>query len=211
MRKSFAALLFAMVLASAPAVVRGDGMPSPEHSIVSWSLGEGQSATLLVMPDGAGPPFTAARDPGGAVIDATIRLVLKDYDGNLITAFAAEDMWIESLDRGLVCCAGGSSADHNTGMNGSTTWTLPRRAGGQSQALCRVLVNGQPVTGGIDPPLHFNSPDLDGDLAVTLTDIGLFADAYFGGYAFAADLQFNGALNLGDIGVLAGAVGANCP
>lgn len=211
MWKIFPALLLATVLASAPAVVRGDGFPSPEHSIVSWSLGEGQSATLLVMPDGGGPPFTAARDPGGAVVDATIRLVLKDYSDALIANFAAEDMWIESLDQGLVFCAGGSRADHNTDMQGITSWTLPRRAGGWSQAQCRVIMNGQPVTGGIDPALHFNSPDLDGDLEVTLTDIGLFAEAYFGDYAFAADLQFNGAVNLGDIGVLAGAVGAGCP
>jgi len=152
MGKSFAALLLATVLASAPAVVRGDGMPSPEHSIVSWNLGEGQSATLLVMPDGGGPPFTAARDPGGAVVDATIRMVLKDYSGALIANFAAEDMWIESLDQGLVFCAGGSRADHNTDMHGVTSWTLPRRAGGWSQTQCRVIMNGQPVTGGIDPP-----------------------------------------------------------
>jgi hypothetical protein len=137
--------------------------------------------------------------------------VLKDSSDLLIVNFAAEDMWIESLDQGLVCCAGGNRADHNTSLDGSTSWILPRRAGGWSQASCRVFVNGLPVTGGIEPPLHFNSPDLDGDLAVSLTDIGLFAEVYFGGYGFAGDLYFDGAVDLGDIGVLAGAVGAGCP
>lgn len=211
MWKSFAALLLAASVSAAPAVVRGDGIPSPEHSLVSCSLAEGQSATLLVVPDGSGPSFTAARDPGGAAVDATIRLVLKDYEGNLIPAFAVEDMWIESLDEGLVCCAGGGRADHNTDANGSTTWTAPLRAGGRSQSVCRVFMNGLPVTGGIEPMVHFNSPDLDGDLAVTLTDIGLFADVYFGDYSFAGDLYFDGAVDLGDVGVLAGAVGADCP
>ncbi len=213
MRMIPATAVLSLILIAGPAQVRGDGMPSPELSTVSWELGAGQSAILLVVPDGDGPAFTAARDANGAEVDATIRLVLRDGSGFPIAMFPAEDMWIESADQGLVFCAGGGSADHWTDALGSTTWSLPRRAGGHSQTSCRVFVNGLPVTGGINPELHFNSPDINGDLYVNLLDVAAFTRDYYGAYEFRSDLARDAVLNLADVAVMVAYIhiGAGCP
>lgn len=197
-------------ICAAPAIVCGDGGPQPDLSIVSCELAAGQTATLLVVPDGTGPAFTEARDPAGVIVNATVRLTLNAMFGLPVANFPAEDMWIGSDDGGLACCAGGGRPDRNTDRYGITEWTFPQRAGGHSQASCRVYVNGLIVTGGTMPALHFNSPDMNGDLAVTLADVPQFALGYFGPYAFASDLQQDGAVNLGDIVVLARSIGAGC-
>lgn len=186
-------------------------VPDLDQSIVTWGLGAGQSATLLVLPDGSGPAFTAARIPGGMTVDATIQMTLIDSCGYPICCFPREDMWLESQDYGLVLCAGGSIADHNTNQYGQTEWTLPLKAGGHSQAACQVLVNGMALPGSVALPLHFVSPDLNGDRDVSLIDLVVFAEAYFGAYTFAADLRADGVIDLSDIPVLAAGMGAECP
>ena len=102
-------------------------------------------------------------------------------------------------------------ADRNTDAFGRTVWSQPLRAGGHSPGSCAVVIGGSPVSGAMTLPLLFNSPDLNGDLVVSLVDVGMFATVYFGSYSFAADLRADGMLNLGDIGVLAGGMGAECP
>lgn len=185
------------------------GIPDLSQSLVTWGLGAGESATLLVLPDGSGAPLTAALRPGGLLVDATIHLTLIDGCGDPICCFPREDMWLESQDRGLVVCAGGSIADRNTGPDGQTEWTLPLKAGGHSQADCQVVVNAWILSGSV--PLHFNSPDLNGDRAVSLIDVASFARAHFGPYSFAADLRVDGVLNLSDIAVMARGAGTDCP
>lgn len=203
-------LTVSLLFVASPSLVKGTGIPSPELSTVSWNAGAAPSATLLVLPDGTGPAFAAARTADGQVVDATVSLVLRDYQGMLIAAFPAEDLWIESGDGGLVFCIWGNRADSFTDAQGRTSWALPRRAGGHSEAPCHVFVNAQRVTGGIEPALHFNSPDLDGDLDVDLADVSAFAASYFGAYAPGADLHFDGAVNISDITVLARAIGVSC-
>ena len=204
-------LVAAFLAAGAALACDGTGIPDLDQSIVSWGLPGGYSATLLVVPDGSGPAFTGARLSNGTLVDATITLTMVDACGDLICCVPAEDMWLESQDQGLVLCAGGSIADHNTSQLGRTEWTAPLKAGGHSQSACRVLVNGIALPGSIALPLHFNSPDLNGDRAVSLTDIPLFAAAYYGPYAFAADLHADGHIDLADIPLLAQAMGAHCP
>ena len=204
-------LMAAWFVAGAALACEGTGIPDLDQSIVSWGLPAGESATLLVVPDGSGPRVTGARRSNGMLVDATITLTMIDACGDLICCFPAEDMWLESQDQGLVLCAGGSIADHNTSQLGQTEWTAPLKAGGHSQAACRVLVNGIALPGSIALALHFNSPDLNGDRVVSLTDIPLFAAAFHGPYAFAADLHFDGNINLTDIPLLARAMGAHCP
>lgn len=201
------------MLATGFAFACGDtGLPDLGLSVVTWHAGSGSSATLLVVPDGSGSPLTAARRPSGMLVDATIELLMVDACGDIIVNFPGEDIWLESTDHGLSLCAGGSVADHNVDMQGRTEWTQPLRAGGHSQATCQVFINGMAVANGGALPLHFNSPDLNGDRVVSLVDIVLFAEAYSRGtYAFEADLHADGAVNIADIGVLAAGVGAGCP
>ena len=87
----------------------------------------------------------------------------------------------------------------------------PLRAGGASQALTQIMINGVPLwtTAGFN--LHHNSPDITGDLAINLADVSLFAVDYHTGYTFRSDLFADGVLSITDLGRLATAVGANCP
>lgn len=204
--------LVTMLATGAALACEGTGLPDLDLCVVTWHAGSGTTATLLVVPDGSGAPLTAARRPDGMLVDATIELLMVDACGDFIFNFPSEDLWLESTDDGLALCAGGSVADHNVDRQGRTVWTQPLRAGGHSQAACQVLINGLPVAGGGGLPLHFNSPDLNGDRGVSLVDIVLFAEAYsLGSYVFAADLHADGAVNIADIGVMAAGVGAGCP
>lgn len=208
-----ALLVTAMMLAAGTTLGCGDvGLTDLNLSIVEWSPGASVAATLLVVPDGSGSPLTAARGPAGQPVDATIGLTLKDGCGDVIANFPREDMWLDSSDQGLAVCPGGSVADHQTDLQGHTTWTLPLRAGGHSAAGCRVLVNGYVVTSSGPLPLRFNSPDLNGDRVAGLADVARFAADYFSGTnPFEADLFADGVVNIADIGVLAAGMGRGCP
>jgi hypothetical protein len=72
---------------------------------------------------------------------------------------------------GLAACNGGTTADQSTDENGQTFWLQPLRAGGCSVGeMTMVLVAGTPLVGpGL--PVVFRGPDLNGDLAVNLSDI----------------------------------------
>ena len=100
-----------------------------------------ETAVVLVLPDGSGTPLTAARLPFGE-IDATVTLRVLDCTGLPVPNYPAEDMWLESADGGLAMCAGGTTADANTDANGEAFWVQPLHAGGSSQALTVVMLNG---------------------------------------------------------------------
>ena len=59
--------------------------------------------------------------------------------------------------------------------------------------------------------MWFNSPDINGDLAINLTDVTLFAADFFGPYAYRSDFNWDGAINLLDVTVLSGSMGITCP
>ena len=60
--------------------------------------------------------------------------------------------------------------------------------------------------------MAFNSPDLNGDRMVNLSDVQIFASDFFGGvYMFRSDLYYDNMVNLSDIVQLSRGVGANCP
>ncbi len=58
--------------------------------------------------------------------------------------------------------------------------------------------------------LWFNSPDIDGSLSVDLADIPYLAADYQGPYNYRSDFDFDGAIGLTDIAVMAGALGVAC-
>ena len=84
-------------------------------------------------------------------------------------------MWIAAIDGGMVSCGGGGLGipDRDTDAEGTTEWRLPPRAGGWSNAGCRVYINGDALSRYPQLPLHFNSPDLSGDLVVSLIGRGV--------------------------------------
>jgi hypothetical protein len=166
---------------------------------------------MFNIPNGGGSAFTGA-SIGGVEVDATITLTLVDGGDVPIANYPFEDCWIESADSGMAACTGGSTADFNTNANGVTVWVTPLQAGGSSEALTVVMVAGSALTSSAGLAISHNSADLNGDGAVNLTDVPLFAGDFYGGsYAFRSDFAFDGSVNLSDVVKLAQALGANCP
>lgn len=194
------------------------GVPSLDLSTVECAYEGDEILSLYVLPDGSGQNLSQAllpNDPDGGPLvttDATITLTLRDSAGYPIVYFPAEDLWIESSNGGMARCPGGSIAEANTDYDGQTRWSGSFRAGGWSTGSLQVYVNGSPVTDGA-VAIRVNSPDIDGNLSVDLADVAVFASHYFGfdHYDYSCDYNFDGALNLSDIALLANGVGTVCP
>lgn len=203
--------ILALTIVTGAATAQTDGIPDlgPSYAYLAYD-GPG-TPTLLATPGGTGATLTQAFLPDGTVVDATITLVLLDVNEFAIANYPWEDLWLQSSDGGVALCPGGTTADTNTDPLGETRWILPLRAGGWSETLTQVLINGDPLTSAPGLALNVNSPDLNGDLAVDLGDVILFAGDYFGAFAFRADLHRDGVLNLSDVGVLAAGFGSTCP
>jgi hypothetical protein len=188
----------------------------PDVNNCAANSGHAGFAVLMNVPNGNGSPFDEAfpilSAPGVLPVvytDATITVVVNDGVPAPIVNYPFEDIWLESVDNGMVACTGGATADASTDAAGMTQFLTPLQAGGWSQANCQVLINGNAIPGTI--ALGFNSPDIDGSGAVNLTDVQLFASDFFGPYAYRSDLYYDSAVNLSDLPLLAAAFGAACP
>jgi hypothetical protein len=188
------------------------GVPSLDASTASIAYAGPGVPTLLVTPDGSGNPFTEAQIETGNPVDATVTLYLRDGLGSAIVSFPWEDIWLEADDDGLVSCTWGVNPDHNTDQAGMTQWISPAEAAGYSESVVRVIVNGSALTSNNGLPLNFNSPDINADGIVNLSDIsGFTSDFYSGQNSFRSDFFRDGVLNLSDIYLFAVHFGATCP
>jgi hypothetical protein len=172
-----------------------------------------EPVSVYVVPNGGGDPLTLAFGFGGTRIDATITLFMLDINDNPIPYYPQEDIWLES-DGDFVFCPAGTLADGNTDANGITHFTQPLQAGGASQPEggwgTMVMISGQ----ALEQPgfeIDFNSADINGDLAVNLSDLVLLAQDREGSYQYRSDLYWDGAINLSDVVLLARGYGADCP
>jgi hypothetical protein len=139
---------------------------------------------ILIVPDGSGMAFAEARTSDGAVVDATVHVQVVGVDefGPLGPAcqYPREDIWLEPEGDGPGGCefAHVAVADAPTDQDGWTMFSMAPRAGGWSRADVTVVVGGIPATGSPyylpSLPIYFNSPDLDGDLQVDLSDVVVF-------------------------------------
>ena len=168
--------------------------------------------SIYSLPGQGGDPLTSALLFGGALTDATITVTVVDIFMDPWPFFPAEDIWLEA--DGCSRCPAGSIADHSTEWNGETTITGPVGFGGAIDPdgirWANVFVNGEPILQpGFD--IRFNSPDLNGDLRVDLTDVVLFAGDYFGAYHYRSDFHWDGVLNLADVVLMARGWGSVCP
>ncbi|MDX2472329.1 MAG: hypothetical protein QNL91_01345 [Candidatus Krumholzibacteria bacterium] len=60
--------------------------------------------------------------------------------------------------------------------------------------------------------ISYNSPDINGDGVVNLTDVPLFAGDFHGGaYDFRSDFHYDGIVNLSDVVHMAQGLGSSCP
>lgn len=189
------------------------GVPDMGNSEGSMPNYAGLDPVMLFnLPGGTGSTFANAQLPDGSTVDATIEVVLRDGNNDIIPDFPAEDLWLASADDGMVACIGGASADGDTDEFGVTDWSTALAAGGSSLANTYIMVSGDALTGvGSEFALHFNSADMDGSGDVLLNDVGAFSTVFYGAYDFSADFFFDGVVNLSDVGRLAQGVGSACP
>ena len=186
-----------------------------EYSIAATAAPAGVTPVLYNLPDGTGALFTQACRPTGATVDATITLTVYDAGMSPVANVPATEMWLEkeivSGTGNFVACLGGTMADGPTNALGVTHWVQPLHAGGWSTAKTLVVINGAPLVTNTGLVLSHNSADLNGDGAVNLADVPLFAADFYGSYRFRSDLRYDHAVNLSDIPRLAGALGVGCP
>lgn len=176
--------------------------------------------SVLVTPLGTGPPLNACYSEDGYLVDATITLRLVTLDYTPIANFPPEDIWLESQEPQQHICGSGFSPDGPSGADGLVTFSGPLAGGGWHDGPTYVYVNGNPAYDPTDYPwywehpplpLHFNSPDIDGDGLVNLADLSLLASDFFGQFHYRSDFNHDGVLNLSDIGNFAINVGTGCP
>lgn len=181
------------------------GVPDPGKSEVSTAGG-----AVTITPAGNGQSLLSR----GAGIDVTVR----DANGLPIPTYPGQDIWVDDAGSGDInLCQGGSAADADTDANGFTTITGIISGGGNTQAGMSVYVSGVALTltvDGVDTviDLDVNSPDINGDRVVDLSDISIFSgDLAPPATAFRSDFNHSGNVDLSDISLFSGWIGEVCP
>lgn len=209
LRKITGLAVCALIIGSAALAVAG--VPDLQQSTAVRAYAGIETVSVYSLPNGGGRAFTAAFLPGGSAADATVTLTLRDGLGVPIVGFPFQDMWLESADNGMIPCGGNATANQNTDEFGVTFWTNPLFAGGQSSALCLVMVNGDALTSNSGLQISFNSADINGDGIVNLSDGGFFTQNLFGAYSYRSDFNYDSSVNVSDAGFMASGLGAVCP
>jgi hypothetical protein len=198
LRKLVGLLACTLILGSSFAMA---GVPDLDESTASLATG-GTNLVLYNRLDGTGNGFEFARDNTGAVHSAVVTLYVRDASTAPVVAYPAEDMWLISADAapgGLSPCPGGNIADFSTDGTGMTEWRAAMGAGGYSEGLCQVVINGDALTSQTGMNLYFNSADIDGNLDVGLPDLTAFTQTYFGAYSIKADFDYNNDIGITDL------------
>jgi hypothetical protein len=219
MSKPILAAAALLLLAAAPADAQGPTDPDPTFSQVTPAY-PGQ-VSLFCLPNGLGDPLTQAFAFGGQQVNARVRFQAMNAMNMPISGLAVDRMWLENLAGSLYLCPPNpirfaSVPSMPTDPAGITEFTGPIFAGGYTgpgQPL-QVFVewtNGLVVP--IPPSLNIslNSPDLNGDGAVNLSDVTIFSQDYFGSYNYRSDFFWDGALNLSDVSRMAQGLNSVCP
>lgn len=180
------------------------GVPDAGQSEVSTAGG-----SVTITPAGNGQTLLSR----GAGIDVTVR----DANGLAIPAYPAQDIWVDDNGSGDInLCQGGSTADADTDENGFTTITGLISGGGYTQLGMSVYVSGVALTlnpdgtGGTSFSLDVNSPDINGDRIVDLSDIALFSGDLVA-FNFRSDYNHDTVVDLSDIALFSGWIGEVCP
>lgn len=182
--------------------------------------------SMFLVPDGTGTPFTNCFQFGGAPISVEVKVVLNSAAGPVggvpVDRIRLEEMataptvaWCSDLFYPPPAHAP-NLADMPTDIMGTTKFTMAYHGGGWAVQPTYVWLLELP-SGIWSPlsstplPISYNSPDINGDLRVDLSDISIFAFDYFGAYDYRSDFNYDGVLNLTDLAMFAPEIGAACP
>jgi hypothetical protein len=179
--------------------------------------------SMFLVPNGSGTPLSGCYDSAGRTVNAWISVTLRDATGAPATNVPVTDVRLEYLNSPLAWCGNNwypppahapNLADFPSNAAGQTMFSLSYHGGGWVMAPTQVWV--LEATGMWNPiptllNVFYNSVDINGDLIVNLTDIGIFAGDYFLTPQYRSDFNFDGAINLTDLSIMAANLGATCP
>jgi hypothetical protein len=193
-------LVAAIALAFAAVTVAIAGAADfPSHSLSTATIAG--AGTLMITPARSGETL--------GDLGLTVTVTLVDAVGQPWPNYPAADVWLDSeLPSDVALCANGSIGDSNSDANGVMIFSGAVAGGGATARTNVYFVN----TALLGPPLPiaFNSPDINGDLVVDLSDFGLFGQD-FGSDVFRSDLVHDGLVDLADFSRFGSSFGERCP
>jgi len=216
-RRKLAGLIICGLLLAIAATAMA-GIPDLTQCSATSLLPTGTTVSIYNLPSGTGWALTVAKQRTSSVrVNSQITVTIRDSAGAPIWLYPFEDIWLETAAGGMLHCPSGTSADFNTGATGRTTITGPFFAsrwsgfGGSAEQTVVIIGGSRLTTAAFD--IWWNSPDINGDGAVNLTDtVAYTANAGSGGtYSYRSDYYYDGAINLSDTVLYAQGLGAACP
>ena len=198
-----AAFLISLILLAFPSFAVAQIVPDLTPS---WC--QADAGHFVLTPAGSAPSLVE--------YGVQVELWLIEVRRGPIADFPRQDVFLYHDGRGtLFLCPGGSSADADTDLEGYTTVSGPIYGGGSVEEGVMLMVLGHPVAqtpGGDDYvlPLSANSPDINGDRSVGISDITLFVED-LQAYAFRSDFNNDGEVDLSDITTFTNHIGESCP
>jgi hypothetical protein len=171
--------------------------------------------SVCIYPDGR----SSLADAVFGNLEMFLGLALYHYDsGWYIYDYPEQGLLLGDSGSNLIVCDNSIPYVY-TNEDYTTFGYQPIFGGGHSE----VDVDGKPISSSYlywapDPEcgihsleLYFNSPDINGDLLVNLTDVVLFSQDMAGPYNYRSDFNFDNTVNLSDHVILVQAMGATCP
>ncbi len=171
-KRNIITLALAAVCVLGLAAMASAGIPNTDNSFASAD----NCGRFTIAPGGGETLIESAND-------YTIHVTVNDINNDPVTTLIATDLWLDRTGD-LVACANHSQADAGTDGSGYTTFTgtiFGGLAGDASNGVdCNstdlyVYALGIPLNGNAPVCVSFDSPDLNGDLAVSVADFGKFA------------------------------------
>ena len=180
--------------------------------------------SVMVLPNGTGPQLTNCYYFGGLPANGVITVQLLDaafdpvpnwpnrsirinHTPNIAPNWCP-DSWYPPPMHAPNC------ADQVTDAGGFTRFSLAYHGGWWQDRGSQVWVleaTGVWMPIPNDLKMFFNSPDLNGDLAVNLLDVTIFSADLFGPYAYRSDFNWDGDINLLDVIIFSASLGITCP
>lgn len=211
--------IFAIFLAAVllPSFAGAQCMPLPfsqELSTLGWVDYSGHQGkyplSIMIVPDGSGDTLDQAYTSYGDQVDGRISVTLTDFIGLPSVGVPPSVIRLYSEGDEIVFCPEFDIARMATDTDGWTYFDGPFGGGGSNQTGFNVQVCNLILLSGT-LPLWMNSPDINGDLLVDLTDVQLFAMDFYGIYNYRSDFEYDGVVNLSDVTQMAQHMGASCP
>ena len=164
--------------------------------------------SVCVLPDGEAQTYLA----GGQRVTASLRFPVVDLSGVPMPFTPVPVEWF-SGGPGVICEP--YTVELTTDSEGWVTLIPSIRGGGHrgpDEAVNLVLWIPLCPNQQLDilEGVYFNSPDINGDLQVDLSDIPLFAADFFNGYDYRSDFNWDGVINLSDVTIMVQALGLAC-